>query len=273
MSLSLILALLLSNGGAAPAASNVSAPFSPSAALSRIVLEDVVFEDGDVISGTISSRHITIPTGVTVYADGDLHLNATRSLTISGSLIAQDASTIPGAVDGPAITIQSAGRLTVFGFVTGGDGRSYGTGDPEGTDGGAGSEILMDCPDFMVTGEIRGGNGGHGAPGGDGGDGGTVTALGTTRTAHGLRPADYAGLEDHFGVIAGNGGPGGDGTLTIDPGNGGAGGGVISALTATATLVDDDPVVDPVPFCPRNGPAAGEIFAVLGPDPASRPDT
>lgn len=255
-----LLALLVGASSMLAPSNTSNTSFSPSVALSKIVLDEVVFEDGDVISGTIQAQHVTIPTDATVYVDGDLTLLAIRSLTIAGDLVANDAGTIVGAIDGPSITLQSNGRLTIFGDVIGGSGRSYGPSDPDGTAGGAGSEILLDSPDFLVSGQVFGGHGGDAAPGGKGGTGGSITALGTSRTTHGLRLADLAGMGSHIGIIAGNGGLAGNGTPTTEPGEGGDGGGVNSALLASATI--QDPVTDPNTFCPRHGTAGPDIFVV-----------
>ncbi|HKX45413.1 MAG TPA: hypothetical protein VJP77_01810 [Planctomycetota bacterium] len=174
-----VASLLLLAACAAPNADE--GPFDPTQSTEMVVLAD-----GQVISGRIEARKITVPEGATVRYAGDTTLHA-EWICVHGDLL----GTTPRA-DGPPEGVAPAevqvepgtlrlvaGRevhVAVGSELHGGDAPSMADWPDtfRGRAAAAGGSVVLDAPYILVDGQVVGGRGGYAAPGGDGGKGGSV---------------------------------------------------------------------------------------------------
>lgn len=154
-----------------------------------------VVPDGTILRGNLSCKSLLIHEGSTVWVDQDLHLMASGTVRIEGTLVASDG-------DGPlhphaaAITISSPYLIDVPGSIRGGRGW---TADAAHKHGGNGSSIRLSAPIVCVDGVATAGAGGDGTAGGRGGNGGAATVEGYLLVREG---------DSHSSLVSGAGGVG-----------------------------------------------------------------
>ncbi|HKX45412.1 MAG TPA: hypothetical protein VJP77_01805 [Planctomycetota bacterium] len=206
------------------------APFDPTQSTEMVVLAD-----GQVISGRIEARRITVPEGATVRYEGDTTLHA-EWICVHGTLVGDSpyADGPPRGV-GPddldfapgTLRLEATREIHISPRAVwlGGDAPDmYGWSEAfYGVDAADGGSLELLAPSILDDGQLTAGDGGDAAPGGDGGTGGGVFWRGERRYV------ERAG--EVRGGSGGRAGPGGnlvreDGTLypEVEAGFPGAGG-------------------------------------------------
>jgi hypothetical protein len=150
------------------------------------LLHELVLQDGQRISGTLSDERIVVPEGVTVCVEDDVRLRASDEILVQGTLRCLDRSSDDRKANGPLIELVSERSIVVLGAVRGGKGQSYDELPRQkhlGREGGPGSSILLQAPSITIAGAVTAGNGGNAGRGGQGGSGGSVCRIGSNVAA------------------------------------------------------------------------------------------
>lgn len=261
-----VLALLAlpSTAGAATllVVGRISAPRHSSAGAARA---EIIYRDGDVISGTISARTIRVADGAFVRVAGATYLHAADALIVGGQLRVDDVALDAVQSHAASLSLESDRLLTITGSVVGGRGKSYSVSDPEagnGLAGGNGSSIVLVAPDLLVAGFVRSGDGGNGGGGAAGGHGGSISMTGLHTTSHGLSDAALDAMGSQVGLQSGDGGRGGNGTMLHPDGGRGGNSGAITWLPHPDSEIDTPPTGGST--CPKHGDAGKKPKQAVG---------
>lgn len=179
--------------------------------------------DNMSITGTIEATDFVIPSGISVWFEGDVAIVSRGDVVIKGQLLSRTSPSASVAGNGGNLVIRSQGQVVIDGTVRATSGVQAVSAYVQNAarDGGNGGSILIVAPRVSGSGALHAGDGGSGVAGGNGGLGGTVI----------IESASVGSTEQgKLALYGGRGGRGGDGVLDFNDGRGGDGGDGGSAL-------------------------------------------
>ncbi|MEM7308439.1 MAG: hypothetical protein AAF682_17290 [Planctomycetota bacterium] len=179
-------------------------------------VDEILLADGQSISGRLVANRIVVPAGATVRADDNLVLEATE-IVVEGRIVARDREECCVARNGVGVELHAGSTIRISGAIVGGRGKDAAA---VATEGGRGSDILLNAPVVWADGVVSAGAGGQSGPLARGGDGGDVLIVGMFLERH---------PDEEPEAVGGAGAPGGM-SLPGQPGGAGGDGGDVLVL-------------------------------------------